>query len=104
MGVSKTSFKPGEKRPGAGRPKGSPNKVTRTTREMIQDIIDQHLPKVMDDIRKLTPGQRVKALTDLLQYVVPKMQASTSDVNINATKEQIRALFPTADELIEADK
>ncbi len=104
MGVSKTSFKAGQKRPHQGRPKGSPNKVTMTTREMIQDIINQHLPKVMDDLRKLTPGQRVKAIADLLQYVVPKMQASTSDVNINATKEQIRALFPTADELIEADK
>lgn len=87
-----------------GRPKGTPNKATQTTREMIQLIVDENLPKIMDDIRKLAPPQRVKALTDLLQYVVPKMQASTSDVNINATKEQIRALFPTAEELGEADK
>lgn len=104
MARTRTSFKAGVPNPKQGRKKGSPNKVKQTTREMIQDIIDHHLPKVMEDIKKLTPGQRVKAINDLLQYVVPKMQASTSDVNINATKEQIRALFPTAEELGEADK
>ena len=80
-----------------GRQLGTPNKITSSTRQLIQDIIDNNLNTLNDDIKKLSPKDRINAITGLLPYIMPKQQSTTAtlaierlgDEQINELAEQI---------------
>lgn len=78
----------------AGRPKGSPNKVTAVIRKSLTELIEYNLSKVQEDIDQLKPRERVRVIVDLLQYAVPKYQAVqfTTDVD-RLTDEQAEAIL-----------
>lgn len=70
-------FKKGEKRPGAGRPKGLPNKATQNAREAIGRFIDGNVERVqgwLDEIHQQDgPKEAMRAYVDLLEFHVPKL-------------------------------
>jgi hypothetical protein len=55
-----------------GRPKGAPNKVTADLRKLIRDFVIEQWPKVIEDVAKLDPKERVIMFERLLQYALPK--------------------------------
>lgn len=61
-----------------GRPKGSLNKSTSETKELIQKIISNELDKLGAMLEKLEPKERIDAIAKLLPYILPK----TSEVSI----------------------
>ena len=71
-----------------GRQLGTPNKITSCTRQLIQDIIDNNLNTLNDDIQKLSPKDRINAITGLLPYIMPKQQATTANVAIERMSDE----------------
>lgn len=62
-----------------GRPKGTPNKTTAELRLMINQIISNNLETIQEDIKKLTPKNRIDVIINLLQYVTPKMKTTNTN-------------------------
>ncbi|PSL01921.1 DUF5681 domain-containing protein [Cecembia rubra] len=60
-----------------GRPKGSKNKANEAIRDKIQCLFEGNFDKIQTDIEKLDPKDRLKFLTDLMPYLVPKLQSTT---------------------------
>jgi hypothetical protein len=70
-----------------GRVKGTPNRTTQTTKEWIQQILDENQEQIREDLKKLQPKDRVNALLGLLPYVVPKQMATQATVAIERLTE-----------------
>ena len=85
MAETKTSFKEGRQKTG-GRKKGTPNKVTAITKDVLAEIADGLRGQLADDLADLDPKDRVAAFIKLVEYVVPKPQRL--DVEMNATVVQ----------------
>lgn len=71
-----TKFKPGQ----GGRPKGASNKITREQKERVEWVLEVLDINVEDDIKKMSPTERVKLWADLQEYVRPKLQRVNLDV------------------------
>lgn len=71
-------FKEGKAKTG-GRKKGTPNKFTQTTREMISEIVEGQLETLMNEINELDPKERADFVVKLLPYVVPKLNSVDSE-------------------------
>ena len=65
------------------RPKGALNKVTKDTKELIKDLIDNNLEGVQKDLEQLEPIQRLNIIVKLLQYVLPMPK----DISISNNSE-----------------
>lgn len=64
-----------------GRKKGTPNKVTSITREVINGIAVGMYDKVMVDIGKLSPKDRVHVFLKLAEFNVSKPQNINLEFN-----------------------
>ncbi len=63
-----------------GRPKGAKNKVKSKLLDAISSIIEDNIERLQEDLDSLEPQDRVKALTNLIGYIIPKQQAVKADV------------------------
>ena len=79
-----------------GRKAGTPNKVTGTVKEWIASIIDGNRKQFEDDLEKLEPGERVRIISNLLQYVTPKMQSSSPAEMLEAEYKKLEELLENA--------
>lgn len=70
-----------------GRPKGTPNKVTQDVRKWLSSVIDRNRKQMEKDLKALPPKERLQMLERLMQYVVPKQQAVTADIDVSALSE-----------------
>ncbi|WCM42701.1 hypothetical protein MG290_03205 [Flavobacterium sp. CBA20B-1] len=55
-----------------GRVKGTPNRITTETKNIIQNIVSnelQNLPKMLNELK---PHERIEIMIKLLVYVLPK--------------------------------
>jgi hypothetical protein len=59
----------------AGRPKGSLQATSRQVRDILTNILSDHLPQVYQDLAMLSPKDRVAAIIAISQIVVPRMSA-----------------------------
>lgn len=96
MARSSTTLKPGERPPGAGRPKGTPNKKTKEFQLMLEEKgfdpgaamveLYQKQMGLFEEFRKRNPNRNVPTAAGLLadasvtlnnicQYVYPKKKA-----------------------------
>ena len=67
------TFQKGKPKTG-GRQKGSLNKNTRETRELISQLTKDNFEKFQDDLNQLEPKERLEILVKLLPYSIPKLQ------------------------------
>ncbi len=72
-----------------GRPKGVPNKLTKSTRDFIADLIDKNRIQIVKDLKSLEPFQRLQIIEKLMQYSVPKM--NRTEVSVKDNKDWIPA-------------
>lgn len=61
----------------AGRPKGAKNKASGQMRDLIQQLFDDNFDKIQEDLESLEAKDRLKFLSDLLPYLLPKLQSTT---------------------------
>ena len=79
-----------------GRPKGAVNKASAAIRERITAFLDANFDQVQKDFQspQLSVKDKLKFYTDLLPYAVPKLQATTLDINFDAlTDEQLETII-----------
>lgn len=77
----KMGLKPGMTNNPTGRPKGGANKVSKELRESITNFLELNFTTLKSDFKKLSPKERVKSYTDLLQFAVPKLQSTSLDID-----------------------
>jgi hypothetical protein len=65
-----------------GRPKGRPNKITQDTRAWLSAVIDKNRRQMERDLKALEPKERLQILERLIQYVIPKQQATATTVDL----------------------
>lgn len=85
-----------------GRPKGVPNKVTSSTKEWIQSILDGNRNKFEKNLKSLEPSEHVRVISNLLPFVVPKLQATNAEELLKAEYRKLEEFLDTApDEAID---
>lgn len=67
-----------------GRKRGSRNKAPKELSERVRMLLENNMDKLQADLDALEPGERIKAVTKLLEYCLPKQAAITA----NVTKEE----------------
>lgn len=84
-----------------GRTAGTPNKISGTVKEWIQKVIDGKRQQFEDDLDDLEPGERVRVISNLLQYVTPKMQSASPEELLEAEYRKLSELLDIApDEVV----
>ena len=92
-------FKKGQVTNPKGRTKDTPNKVTRVSKELINDIVSgqmEHIGPTLNEVRVKDPDKYLNLLLKLMEFVVAKKRDVTSDdqpvqqaVNIHVTDPKI---------------
>lgn len=94
-------FKPNHKH-ATGRPAGSLNQNTLSIKECFKKLIEDNVNQLNDDLKALTPKDRVKAITDLARYVVPTLKQAEVEVTNNTQLQWLMQELDTfTDEEIE---
>ena len=55
-----------------GRTKGTPNRTTAETKQLLQSIVSKELDKLGAMLEQLEPNDRINAIAKLLPYILPK--------------------------------
>lgn len=55
-----------------GRPKGTPNKLTTQTKELLADVLKNGLKSFSEDLASLEPKDRLNVLLKIASFIVPK--------------------------------
>ena len=79
-----------------GKPKGAKNKVNTQMRDLIQNLFDANFETIQSDLESLEPKDRLKFLSDLLPYLLPKLQSTTytNEIDLDGmTGEQLDVLI-----------
>ena len=58
-----------------GREKGTPNKLTKEIRKILNNIVHKELEKVEENLNTLEPKQRLEVLIKLMPYALPKVES-----------------------------
>lgn len=93
-------LKKGETNNPNGRPAGTPNKVTKELRERIQNFLEDNWHQIEKDFATLDPEKRVMLFEKLLQYTVPRLQATDLTIEENRVDPRIREEIMRRAELI----
>lgn len=96
------AFKSGKSGNPNGRPKGARNRGTSDLVKRIELILDKNTKQLQKDLDSLQPVERVKAITGLIGYVIPKKQALNMQQSLDYEYHKLEVLLKTApDEAIE---
>lgn len=55
-----------------GRSKGTPNRTTAETKQLLQSIVSKELDNLGAMLEQLEPNERINAISKLLPYILPK--------------------------------
>jgi hypothetical protein len=66
-----------------GKPKGAKNKVNTEIRGLVKKLFDDNYETIQEDLESLEPKDRLKFLSDLLPYLLPKLQSTTHSQKID---------------------
>lgn len=81
-----------------GRQKGTPNKATAAVKSYIADTLQKYMqpaedgsdePNLQRDLREMLPEDRVKAMTQLAAYIIPKQQALSIEEQRQAEEDAL---------------
>lgn len=85
-----------------GRQKGTPNKITRDLKQWVSDVLNNNREKFEEDLRELLPFERVKVLSSMFNYFLPKQQSISIEEQIETeTKVLTKFLSEAPEEAID---
>ena len=79
-----------------GRQKGTPNKITASTREFLQHLIDDNQGLITENFRKLEPYQMMTVLAKILPYISPKLATKTEKDEHEIALQQMNSYLQLA--------
>jgi hypothetical protein len=82
-------FKPGFSGNINGRPVGVKNKTHIKLRELISDFLQQRFEDLVNDFSTLEIKDKFKIFIDLLQYSLPRLQATTISTDLQSELESL---------------
>ena len=86
-----------------GRKKGTPNKSTSDLKQWLSGVLNENRNQFEKDLRELLPEERIKVLSGLFNYVIPKQQTLSIEEQIRSETESLsRWLEQAPEEAIEA--
>lgn len=65
-----------------GREAGTPNKITGTLKEFVANLVDDNREQIVKDLIALKPKERLAVLERMMQYVLPKQQAVSAEMDL----------------------
>lgn len=86
-------FEKGKSKSG-GRQKGTPNKITDSIRQKLLILIDGNFETIKDDLKALSPQDRLNIFFRFLEYAIPKPQNLKIDVS-NLSERELDAIIET---------
>ena len=87
-------FQKGQSGNPEGRPKGAKNRVGKDLRDRIISFLSNEFENIQKDFEVLESRDRVKLYFYLLQYGLPKLQAVTTETQLEQlTDDQLNELF-----------
>lgn len=89
-------FKKGESGNPHGRPQGARGKAKADLLRRITDILDDNVDRLQKDLNRLEPAERVRALTNLIGYVIPKKQAVNVQQSLDYEYQKMKELLAVA--------
>lgn len=92
------TFKKGDIPNPKGRPKGSKNIRNVKLNEVVKNLLEDNIQQLKDDLRTLEPNERVKAITNLLAYAIPKQTSISATAKIETEFAQLEKLLQNAPE------
>lgn len=66
---------------GRGRKLGSFNKTTLSIKENYQKLIEDNLEQLDNDLKSLSPKDRLKAIIELSKFIIPTLKQVDAEVN-----------------------
>jgi hypothetical protein len=83
-----------------GRTKGTPNKAQKFSKDFIQQTIDEYVNSGLfaNDMKAMQPKERIDAISKLVGYIIPKLQASSVDISMERVKTIEDTLIMLAEE------
>lgn len=88
-----------------GRQKGTPNKAGAAVKTFIADVLNRYMqpatpggtqPNLEQDLAQMLPDERVRAMTQLAGYVIPKQQALSIDEQTQVEADALTQWLETA--------
>lgn len=76
-----------------GRQAGTPNKITGTLKDFVANLVNDNRGQMVKDLKSLKPKERLAVLERLMQYVLPKQQAVSSEMNVNELSKELTIIF-----------
>ena len=97
------TFKKGNIANPKGRPKGSKNIRNVKLNEVVKSLLENNIQQLQTDLQQLEPNERVKAITNLLAYAIPKQTSISATAKIETEFAQLEKLLQNApDEAVQA--
>ena len=97
------TFKKGDIPNPKGRPKGSKNIRNVKLNEVVKSLLENNIQQLQTDLQQLEPNERVKAITNLLAYAIPKQTSISATAKIETEFAQLEKLLQNApDEAVQA--
>lgn len=59
----------------AGRPTGTPNRLTKELRVVLKNILAKEIENIPGTLEKLEPKDRLEMVIKLLPFILPKVEA-----------------------------
>ena len=81
-----------------GRTKGTPNKATTSLKNWLTGILDSNRVQFEKDLKSLLPEERVRLLSGLFAYIIPKQSAISVEEQISNETEALTRFLETAPE------
>jgi len=68
--------------------KGSPNKSKKVLEERVHELVEGNIAQIKKDLKGLKPRDMVRAISDLMKYVLPAKRAVDSTINIENLSDE----------------
>ena len=72
----------------AGRPSGTPNKLTADLRQRINEVLENNWHTIEADIKALEPKDRLMFIEKLLKYTLPTLQATSLTTDFDKLSDE----------------
>ncbi len=76
-----------------GRKKGVENKVTSDIREKFNQLLTDSLETISDDLKELSPKDRINVLLQLSKFILPQLKATELTNNNTFETPKINIVF-----------